>query len=638
MAGAKSVWGIDIGQCSVKAIKLREVDGEVQVDAFDIIEHPRVLTQPDVDVSQLIHNALEQFLARNSVAGSQVRISVPGQTSFTRFVKLPPVEPKKIPEIVRYEADQQIPFDMNEVIWQWQTFQSEDSPDVDVGIFAIKRSDVASMLEHFNDAEIPVDAVQMAPLALYNFMTFDGQEAESGATLLVDMGAAKTDLVVSDGTRIWTRTIQIGGNSFTESLVRAFKLSFHKAEKLKRTAATSKYARQIFQAMRPVFADLVQEIQRSVGYYTSMHRDTKFNRLLGLGNGFRLPGLQKFLEQNLSIPVVRVDSFKQLRSSPEINAPVFTENVLSFAVAYGLALQGLGLTIITTNLLPVEIARKRRWKKKNPWFIGAAACVLAALGMTLFSAKADQKRLAPVDDLPANSALIQAKDISKEMDQWKKELAAVKRGAVDPEAQEELFFGSYGYRDYWPSVLNLIYGSIEQVAVDQPKLGDTESERTVAIKALQTKPRNRRRMITVTSFKPVFYADITKASLSGKTKAAPIVQRRGRGRNRTKTKRAPSQRGYIFTVNVRMPLGKQESLDLIDRLLKCVDANAAGFQSLKVLDHSFQRVGATGSGGAKSNRIGGYANLPGSGNTQRPSRPTAKADAKIKAQKPDHGA
>jgi hypothetical protein len=117
-----------------------------------------------------------------------------------------------------------------------------------------------------------------------------------------------------------------------------------------------------------VFADLVQEIQRSIGYYTSLHRTTRFSRIVGVGNGFRLPGLQKFLQQNLSTPVVRVDAFNAMEPSEAISAPQFTENVLGFAVAYGLAVQGLGLTRIDTNLLPNEIASARRWKAKRPWF------------------------------------------------------------------------------------------------------------------------------------------------------------------------------------------------------------------------------------------------------------------------------
>ncbi|MCK4601271.1 MAG: pilus assembly protein PilM, partial [Phycisphaerae bacterium] len=166
MAAPTTAWGVDIGQCALKALKLREVEGELQVEAFDIIEHPDILSQPDANRQELIRNALEQFLARNNIAGATLAISVPGQSSFTRFVKLPPVEPKKIPDIVRFEAEQQIPFPIEEVIWRWQTFHDPDSPDVEVGIFAMKRSDIADMLDHFTGIGIDVDCVQMAPLAL----------------------------------------------------------------------------------------------------------------------------------------------------------------------------------------------------------------------------------------------------------------------------------------------------------------------------------------------------------------------------------------------------------------------------------------------------------------------------------------
>src|ERR1035437_2682281 len=192
MATAKSVLGIDIGQCALKALKLRNADGELQVEAFDIIEHPKILSQPDADRKELIRNSLEQFLARNNVSGSLLAASVPGQTSFTRFVKLPPVESKRVPEIVKFEAEQQIPFPINDVIWRWQTFQDPDSPDVEVGIFAMKKADVADVLNHFVEVELGVDIVQMAPLALYNFMIFDEQRAGDGATLLADVGADKT--------------------------------------------------------------------------------------------------------------------------------------------------------------------------------------------------------------------------------------------------------------------------------------------------------------------------------------------------------------------------------------------------------------------------------------------------------------
>jgi len=467
MATAKTVWGIDIGQYALKAMKLQNVAGELQVDAFEVIEHAHILSEPDADRRQIIRTSLETFLSRNSTSGSVVAVAVPGQNSLTRFVKLPPVEAKKIPDIVRFEAEQQIPFPIEEVIWRWQTFHDPDSPDVEVGIFAMKQQDVSEMLEHFDDVSLKVDVVQMAPLALYNFMICDGQTAEEGAALLADIGANKTDLVISDGARVWTRTIQIGGSNFTEALVRAFKLSFPKAEKLKRTAASSKYARQIFQAMRPVFADLAQEIQRSIGYYTSLHRDARFQRLVGLGNGFRLPGLQKYLEQNLNIPVARLDSYNKLVLSSAVSAPIFNENVLSSAVAYGMALQAIQATPIETNLLPEPIVRRRIWARKRPWFIAAAAVILAAIAGPLYRARTDLGALARGHNMS------RADQAASRMSERKKRYDVLKEQGDEEKRQVDSLLKLFDRRDFWPSALAMVSGSIR--GVTGGKSGDQDA-------------------------------------------------------------------------------------------------------------------------------------------------------------------
>ena len=122
MARSDAVWGIDIGQCALKALRLRphEEDSRVTADAFDYIEYPKILSQPDADPEELVQEALKQFLSRNSVEGDQVVVSVPGQSGLARFIKLPPVESKKIPDIVKYEAKQQIPFALEDVVWDYQ--------------------------------------------------------------------------------------------------------------------------------------------------------------------------------------------------------------------------------------------------------------------------------------------------------------------------------------------------------------------------------------------------------------------------------------------------------------------------------------------------------------------------------------
>ncbi|MFO8013004.1 MAG: type IV pilus assembly protein PilM [Phycisphaerae bacterium] len=381
MPSTKTVWGIDVGQCALKALKLQWRDDRLRALAFDVIEHGKVLSQPDADEQALIRSALSKFLNRNNIKGSTVVISVPGQASFTRFIKLPPVEQRKIPEIVRYEARQQIPFDLEDVVWDYQTTSppSAGPREVEVGIFAMKRDIVADYVSDFTAMRIEPDAVQMSPVALYNFLRYE-QGDGSGGTILIDVGAENTNLVIADGDRVWIRNVPLGGNNFTNALCKEFKLQFAKAERLKRHAAESKHARQIFQAMRPVFGDLLTEIQRSIGYYTSLHRDSRIERVVALGNAFRLPGLAKFLSQNLGVEVEKVEGLKSLGESEVTSAPMFRKNLLSFGVAYGLALQGVGVAKISTSLLPPEILSQKILKKKRPFFVAAGAALVLAVG------------------------------------------------------------------------------------------------------------------------------------------------------------------------------------------------------------------------------------------------------------------
>src|SRR4029079_4033300 len=141
------VWGIDLGQSALKALRVELIDGTVTATAFDYIEHPKILSQPDADPDQLTRDALTQFLSRNSLQGDLVAISVPGQTGLARFVKLPPVESKKIPDIVKFEARQQIPFPLDEVVWDFQKIGSGEVTDgfameTEIGLFAMKRDQI----------------------------------------------------------------------------------------------------------------------------------------------------------------------------------------------------------------------------------------------------------------------------------------------------------------------------------------------------------------------------------------------------------------------------------------------------------------------------------------------------------------
>ncbi len=396
MAKSDAVWGIDIGNCSLKALRCRpaEQDSRVVADAFDYIEYPKILTQPGAEPSELVNDALTEFLSRNNLRGDRVAISVPGQTGLARFVKLPPVESKKIPDIVKFEARQQIPFDLNDVIWDYQrmgggTEESGFLLETEIGLFAMKRDQVFRALEPFTRAGIEVDVVQLTPLALYNFMCFDQLEDLPPAdeydpdnpppsTVVLSMGTDATDLVITNGFRVWQRSIPVGGNHFTKALTKELKLTFAKAEHLKRNAATAEDPKAVFQAMRPVFNDLLTEVQRSIGYFSSLDRAAQVQRVLAMGNGIKLPGLRRYLAQSLGFEVARLEQYNKLAGPEVLKAPAFQENHLCFPVCYGLTLQGLKKSPLRTNLLPKEIVQNRLISAKKPWAVASAAVLLLA--------------------------------------------------------------------------------------------------------------------------------------------------------------------------------------------------------------------------------------------------------------------
>ncbi len=400
MAKTSAVWGIDIGQCALKALRCLPGDrrDRMVVDNFDYVEYPKILSQPEADPETLVREALQDFLSRHNLAGERVAISVSGQSGLARFIKLPPVESKMIPNIVKYEARQQIPFALEDVVWDYQqmaggSVEEGYALETEVGLFAMKRDQVYRALEPFTNRGIGVDFVQLTPLAVYNFVVFDqlkdlpaadeyDPEDPPPSLVVISMGVDSTDLVVTNGFRVWQRSIPIGGAHFTRALTKELRLTYARAEKLKRNATKAENPKAVFQAMRPVFSDLVTEIQRSIGYFNGIDRHAKIEKGILLGNPLKLPGLQRYLSDHLKITVRAIENFRGLTGETLTSDKKFRRNLPAFCVCYGLCLQGLGKSRISTNLLPQEIVTLRLVREKKPWAVAAAAALLVGCAVS----------------------------------------------------------------------------------------------------------------------------------------------------------------------------------------------------------------------------------------------------------------
>jgi len=401
MAKSTAVWGIDIGQCALKALRCTSAaDGQsVVADKYDYIEYPKMLSQADAEPEELVRDALEQFLSRNNLVGDKVAVSVPGQAGLSRFFKPPPVDAKTLPEIVKYEVTQQIPFPIEDVIWDWQqlggTIVEGRTVDAEVGLFAMKREAVYRALSPFDDANIEVDYVQLSPLSIFNVVCQDLidelPDAESfdpenppPSIVVMSMGTDTTDMIVTNGLKLWLRNIPIGGSHFTKQLSRQMKLTQAKAEHLKRNARLAENPKEVFQAMRPVFNDLINEVQRSLTFFRSMDKAAEIKDIVLLGNAAKLPGLRQYLNKQLEIDVRKIESFEKLTGGAVAGQKSFDENLLSFAPCYGLCLQGLGNSQLKTNLLPNELIVERIIKAKKPWVLASVGLLMLGCVLGLF--------------------------------------------------------------------------------------------------------------------------------------------------------------------------------------------------------------------------------------------------------------
>jgi type IV pilus assembly protein PilM len=553
MAESRGVWGIDIGLAGLKAIRLVYAEGAKQVlaTAFDFVPHPKILSQPDANPEELIGQALDTFLSRNKLQGDAVAIGVPGQTALARFIQLPPVESSKVAEIVKYEAKQQIPFALEEVIWDYQPLSvgMEESGfmlDAEVGLFAMKRDQVQQHLAPFLARKVEVDVIQIGPLALYNYLCHDrfGQipgeknsDAQEDYTLLLDMGADNTTLLVSNGKKIWNRNVPLGGNHFTRALTKEMKLTFAKAEHLKCNATKSPDPKAVFQALRPIFNDYVAEIQRSIGFFASVNRDAKISRIVGVGNGFKLAGLQKFLQQNLQMDVERVDTFQAVSGDAVLNAPLFQENLLSFAISYGLALQGLKITRVYTSLLPPEIKTARLIRKKKPWAVATAAILMFSLALSTIGYARVWNNVS-VERFSA--AEKKAQDVVKNKGDMASAYTSAKsaNAASRKELEDLMSFGRQ--RTPWLEVLKAINACLPRDVTDE-ELAEENPAR-----------RNRIRILSITAKD---YADLGEWYKTLKDDAKLKMRDDDK-------KDAPKGPGYVFTLQGRHFHEDQDNIEM----------------------------------------------------------------------------
>ena len=373
-----TIWSVDVGRSSLKAVKLRRDRNNIEILVVDKVDYP--ISKNGVDAATQAKDAIGVLRARHDIR-DPVAVVHPGQGTFQRFIKVPASDQKKVDAMVGYEASQQIPFPLDEVIWDYHIIDREYLPgeEREVALFAVRREAIDDFLIDFTNENLLVEVVTIGYLGLLNFVNHDINPEEP--SIVLDIGAAHTDLILVDGSRFWIRPIPHSGADVTRAIMARFKLSYPEAEKFKlECSKTPKQAVKIFQAViQPKLKELVGEIHRSIGYYRSQAGEVSFKNLFLLGNGSKIIGIKKFLEEQLGVRVVRVQSINHFRVNRDVNLRLLQSQLPSFATTLGAGLQALGIGSCKVDLVPREEKLKKELGRKKKHAFIAAAIVVALM-------------------------------------------------------------------------------------------------------------------------------------------------------------------------------------------------------------------------------------------------------------------
>jgi len=354
-----------------------------------------VLADPAADATRMVQMgvAVEEVMGKVGLRRERVRYSIPGQSVFTRFVKLPPLDEEKVDEIVRFEAQQNVPFPMNEVAWDYQLV-GDSAGEVEVVLVAIK----ADALDEYNDAVeatgARTDSVDLAPMALYNAFRYNYSDIEE-PSLLIDIGARTTNLIFVEGNRLYARNVPFGGASLTQAIAKEFQVPFAKAESMKRDFGMvslggayqepeDEEVAAVARIIRQNLTRLHTEVVRTTGFYRNQHGGALPQRVFLCGASAGLPYLREFFEEKLKAGVEHFNALRNVAVDAGIDMEEMAVQAHALGELVGLALRDLGSCPMEIDLVPDVVESRRDVGRRMPFLVLASVLLLGSLGIGQF--------------------------------------------------------------------------------------------------------------------------------------------------------------------------------------------------------------------------------------------------------------
>src|SRR6476646_8671067 len=232
MLSSKSFLCLDFGAGSVKVAEF-EVN---QAQGLSLrqygIKPLGIEGSQDSKREKVVLTAIQELLTSRGINVKNCNVCAPGFHVFSKFVKLPPVDTSKVTQIIQYEAQQNVPYPLEETVWDYQIMGATPSGEMEVLLVAIKADVVETMFRTAGAAGLKLELVDVSPAALCNAFRYNYGDLE-GCTMLLDIGAKTSNLLCFEKGKVYSRTINIGANAITQEFAHESKLKFVEAEAIK---------------------------------------------------------------------------------------------------------------------------------------------------------------------------------------------------------------------------------------------------------------------------------------------------------------------------------------------------------------------------------------------------------------------
>jgi type IV pilus assembly protein PilM len=485
MLNKKSFLVVDFGATNLKLAEFELTEaGGLSLRQYGFRSLGQDGTQEATRESAML-KGLQEVLGQKSFESRNVNICAPGYHTFSKFVKLPPVDTTKVTQIIQYEAQQNVPFPLEEVVWDYQILGAAPSGELEVLLVAIKSDVVEGLFRTAEKAGLRLQLVDVSPAALCNAFRYNYGDLE-GCTMLLDIGARTSNLLFFEKGSVYSRGISIGAHSITQDFAKESKLGYDEAEQLKieegfvslggayeepenaHQAAISKIARQ-------VLTRLHMQVNQTIQFYRGQQGGSPPDRLFLSGGATSMPYTAQFFSEKLNLPVEYFNPLRNLQIDEQLPREELAKVAHSLGEVVGLGLRNLAHCPVELNLMPKSSLKRREFNQKKPYLVASVFCLIVmvfAYGW-FYGQVADEKQKALSQLQP------EVENLKRDDQKLKAGTGELRRGQLEAEQ----LFAWMEDRYYWAGVLTILREAL--IAVEDRKEKEIGAKTGVWIEKLE---------------------------------------------------------------------------------------------------------------------------------------------------------